>query len=142
MGEIYNESQLTDMMHKAGVRPSVQRIAVLSYISNFRKHPSADEIYDHLVRELPTLSLTTVYNSLHALVDAGIVKELEIESGNKHYDLAYQPLHGHFTCRNCGKIFDIAMPEALGDAAAPGFKVDSVDVYYKGMCPDCLKLQK
>ena len=59
-------------------------------------------------------------------------------SGNMHYDLAPQPLHSHFICRKCGRIFDMTMPEGLSSAATPGFTIDSVDLYFKGCCPDCL----
>ena len=75
---LLSPSRLTEMMHNAGVRPSVQRIAVLSHIANLRRHPTADEIYTDLVEEFPSMSRTTVYNSLHALTSGRLVKELEI----------------------------------------------------------------
>ena len=133
-----SDSQLTEMMHRASVRPSVQRVAILSYVANSGRHPTADEIYSDLAAHYPTLSRTTVYNTLHTLADAGLLRELEIESGNMHYDLAPQPLHSHFICRKCGRIFDMTMPEGLSSAATPGFTIDSVDLYFKGCCPDCL----
>ena len=46
--EIYTETRLVEMMHNAGVRPSVQRVAILSHIANLRKHPTADEIFNDL----------------------------------------------------------------------------------------------
>lgn len=132
-----SDSQLADMMHQAGLRPSLQRIAIFAQVANTRKHPTADEIYAKLAPEYPTLSKTTVYNSLHALVEAGLARELEIESGNKHYDLAPQPDHSHFICRRCGRIFDMKIPDNLSNSATSGFLVDSVDLYFKGVCPDC-----
>ena len=134
------DSQLTDMMHKAGVRPSVQRIAILSFISNGKTHPAADEIYTYLIRQYPSLSRTTVYNTLHFLVNAGLLRELEIESGNRHFDLAVQLPHSHFTCRKCGRIFDMNIPTGLDNMVTPGFTIDSVDLYFKGLCPECQKI--
>ncbi len=134
----YSDSELTKMIHSAGLRPSVQRIAVFSLVANSKKHPSADDIFSELTAIYPSLSRTTVYNSLHALVDAGLVRGLEIDCGNRHYDLAPQPHHSHFICRQCGRIFDMAIPSGIGAAASPGFCVDSVDVYFKGLCPDCV----
>lgn len=131
------DSKLAEMMYASGIRPSVQRIAILSYIANARRHPTADEIYTELAPKFPSLSRTTVYNSLHTLVAASLVRELEIESGNRHYDLAPQPSHSHFICRKCGRIFDMAIPDGVCSAATPGFCIDSVDVYFKGLCPDC-----
>lgn len=135
----FSDSELTNMIHSAGLRPSIQRIAVFSLVANSRKHPSADEIFSELTKTYPSLSRTTVYNSLHALVDAGLVRGLEIECGNRHYDLAPQPPHSHFICRKCGKIFDMTIPSGISAAASPGFCVDSVDVYFKGVCPVCSK---
>lgn len=135
--EIYTEAKLVDMLHKAGVRPSVQRIAIMSHIANLRKHPTVDEIYNDLKESYPSMSRTTVYNSVHALVDARLVRELEIESGNMHYDLAPQPHHSHFMCRRCHRIFDMAMPVIMPGEEASGFSIDTVDLYYKGLCPEC-----
>ena len=135
--ETYTELRLTGMIHAAGIRPSVQRIAILGYIANGRTHPTVDEIYTALVPSYPSMSRTTVYNSVHVLVDAQLVRELEIESGNMHYDLAPQPRHSHFICRQCGTIFDMELPGGLADAVAPDFSIDTVDLYFKGLCPKC-----
>ena len=134
----YTESRLVAMMRESGVRPSVQRLAVLSLIANGRCHPTADELYDTLSQSCPTLSRTTVYNSLHALVDAALVRELDIESGTRHYDLAPQPRHAHFVCRSCGHIHDLPMPAGIDSHGATTFAIDSVDVVYRGLCPACV----
>ena len=132
-----SETLMVEMMYERGMRPSLQRVAVLAHVANLRKHPTADEIYTDLAVQHPSLSKTTVYNSLHALVEAGLLRELEIESGNCRYDLAPQPPHSHFVCRKCGRIFDMCMPAGVNEMADPGFAVDSVDVCYRGVCPEC-----
>ena len=132
-------NEILDMMLKAGVRPSAQRIAVLGYVANGRTHPAADEIYKALSPQFPSLSLTTVYNSLKVLADAGLVKELQIEAANRRFDLAPQPHHSHFMCRKCGKIFDMPYPSSLDIDAGDGFEIDEVDVYLQGVCPKCRK---
>ncbi len=134
---LLSDSKLTELMHRAGIRPSVQRIAVLSFIANMKSHPTADDIYCELAPKYPSLSRTTVYNSLHALAESGLVRELEIESGIKHYDFAMHSPHSHFICHNCGRIYDMDIPAGLENAAMPGFSVDSIDVYIKGTCPVC-----
>lgn len=134
---LYSDSVLINMMRERNVHPSVQRIAVLSHVANKRKHPTADEIFKDISLEYPSLSRTTVYNSLHALVDAEIIRELDVESGNKHYDLALQPQHIHFVCRNCGKIYDMAMPDDLKIKVPSGFTVCSFDLIYRGICKEC-----
>lgn len=131
-----SDNDIASMMHEAGVRPSVQRIAIMSYIGNSRRHPSADEIYRYLQAAMPTLSRTTVYNALHTLAELSLLRELEIESGMTRYDLAAQAPHAHFRCRECGRIFDLPLFSRL-EESFPGYKVDSVDVFYKGLCPEC-----
>lgn len=124
-------------MHQRGIRPSAQRIAVLSYVANTRSHPTAEEIYTGLLPLYRSLSRTTVYNSLHTLVDSGLLKELDIESGNCRYDFALQPDHSHFTCRVCGCIIDMKLPDGIERITVPGYLIDTVDVVFKGLCPDC-----
>ena len=102
-----SDNDIASMMHKAGVRPSVQRIAIMSFVGNSRLHPSAEEIYRHLHEAMPSLSRTTVYNSLHTLAQLSLIRELEIEPGMTRYDLAAQAPHAHFRCRKCGRIIDV-----------------------------------
>lgn len=137
MTEQMTDAELVKMMHETGVRPSVQRLAVLRYVANAHRHPSADEIYATLSGEFPTLSRTTIYNALHTLVGAGLVLELDLESGTMHYDLAPQPHHGHFMCLKCGRIYDTAMPADVLQAISPDFEVATVSVVFKGLCPEC-----
>ncbi len=134
---ILTDTEMVDMMRKAGLRPSAQRLAVLRYVGNSHSHPDSDEIYNEILHGFPSLSRSTVYNSLHALVEAGLVRELEIDAGNRHYDLAPQPPHAHFICRGCGTIFDMPLPEGFTPVDMQGFEIDSVDVYGKGLCPAC-----
>lgn len=133
------DTELVGMLHERGIRPSIQRIAVLACIANCRRHPTADEIYREISQHYPSLSRTTVYNSLHALVEGGLVRELEIRSGTCNYDLAPQPRHSHFSCRRCGQIFDLPMPETVSSIDTGGFAIDSVDVIFSGLCPKCRK---
>ena len=133
----YNQTELADMLHRAGIRPSVQRISIFSVIANSRLHPSAEDIYKTLAENFPSLSRTTVYNSLHTLTEAGLICRIEAESGNMRYDLAIQAPHSHFICRKCSKIFDMEMPDGLCKTTSGNFLIESVDVYYRGICPYC-----
>lgn len=131
------DREIIDMMRSAGIRPSAQRLAVMRYIGNSHSHPGPDEIYREIQHTFPTLSRTTVYNSLHTLVDAGLVMELDIDKGNRRYDLALQTAHGHFICRRCGRISDIPLISEPKMTAPDGFKLDTVYIYGKGLCPQC-----
>lgn len=125
------------MIHSAGVRVSAPRIAIMDYLLSLRTHPAADEIYSALRPGYPSLSRTTVYNSLHTLVKAGLLRLLEIESGVMRYDVARQQPHGHFLCRGCHTLYDIPLPQSLPLTPDGGFTVDSVEYNCKGLCPAC-----
>ena len=87
------------------IRLSYQRVKILDYLNRNRTHPTADEIYTGLIAEIPSLSKTTVYNSLNSLVKANLVQELTIEDNENRYDIVTET-HGHFKCEKCGKIYD------------------------------------
>lgn len=135
----YSIERLTSLLQEKGVRPSAQRIAVLSAVANSSKHPSAEDIYTDLSELFHSLSRTTVYNSLKILSEKGLLRELEIESGCSRYDMALQAPHRHFVCRHCSRIFDMPMPEGMSEIIAPQFDVDAVEVTLRGLCPECRK---
>lgn len=130
-------SGVTDILRRAGLRPSPQRAAIAGYIDGSRCHPSAEEIHKALAQDYPTLSMTTVYNTLYALEKAGLARVIDIESRNVRFDTAATANHGHFLCRKCGKIFDIPLPKGMDRQNYPGLTVDSVNLYLKGLCALC-----
>jgi Fe2+ or Zn2+ uptake regulation protein len=88
------------------IKPSVQRIAIMNYLIEHRTHPTVDEIYTALSPSIPTLSKTTVYNTLKLLSEQGAAQTLTIDERNTCYDADTSP-HGHFLCKRCGKIYDL-----------------------------------
>ncbi|NLN15067.1 MAG: transcriptional repressor [Tissierellia bacterium] len=128
---------LVQELRDRNIRLSHQRLKILEYISNNRIHPTVDKIYSQLQKEIPTLSKTTVYNTLNTLAEAGLVKVLRIEENEARYDVDTKN-HGHFKCEACGEVYDfhIDMDSLLCDGLE-GFKVEEKDVYFKGLCPNC-----
>lgn len=122
------------------IKPSVQRIAIMEYLLEHRTHPCIDEIYLALCKSIPTLSKTTVYNTLKILTEHGAAQMLTIDERNACFDGDVSK-HAHFQCKKCGKIFDFPIPymeeEERNKLAKAGFKVDSTQLYYKGLCPEC-----
>ncbi|MGN1265484.1 MAG: Fur family transcriptional regulator [Muribaculaceae bacterium] len=125
-------------LEKYGIRPSVQRLAVMQYLMNSKTHPTVEEIYADLVKEIPTLSKTTVYNTLDLLVANRAVTQITIEGGKAHYD-GFTHIHSHFYCNECGKIFDMPCDEKHLRTLEPknGFIIESTQLYYTGICPEC-----
>ena len=91
-----------------GVKPSAQRLAVMEYLMEHRTHPSADEIYCALHPAMPTLSKTTVYNTLRLLTEKGAAIQLTIDERNVCFDADTTP-HAHFLCTRCGKVYDVPL---------------------------------
>ncbi len=132
-----SQRQLAEVLTGHGVRPTQQRMAVYDYLLHHRTHPSAEAVYEALIKQYPTFSRTTVYNSLHALVDAGLVAELTLAKEERRYD-ADVSLHGHFCCRQCGRIADLFFSdEAEGVLNPPGYRVEAYSLSFSGLCPDC-----
>ncbi len=122
-----------------GVRPTQQRLAVYAYLLE-HKHPSAEDVYTALSRQHPTFSRTTVYNSLHALVQAHLVLELSPGTEEKRYDAGMQ-LHGHFRCCRCGQISDVPLNDAVVRSLWPeGYAVTGEEITFSGYCPACREI--
>jgi len=96
----------TNYLTTNNIKPSIQRLKVYEYLYNNKTHPTVDNIYINLVEEIPTLSKTTVYNTLKLFVDNGIVKAITIEDNEVRYD-AFMENHAHFKCDVCGIIYDV-----------------------------------
>ncbi|MBQ8752508.1 MAG: transcriptional repressor [Clostridia bacterium] len=131
------QQQMVALFTERGIRPTAQRLAVYEYLQLHPIHPSAETVYQALVAEHPTFSRTTVYNSLHALVQAGLVLELAMDTEERHYD-ATTHIHGHFHCRRCGSIGDFPLDEGWVHQLVPaGYTVLGQGVYFSGLCPAC-----
>ena len=128
------------ILQRHHIKPSYTRLAIFRYLQKHKTHPTVDNIYKTLSKELPTLSKMTVYNSLKLFIEQNLVKELVLEN-QKHYDLIAKP-HAHFKCDVCDTIYDIEIaPPSLDDKYKEDYKVDGAQLLYHGTCKQCLKPQ-
>ncbi len=126
-----------DLLKNEGIKPSYQRIKILEFIDFYYTHPTADEIYQALVPEIPTLSKTTVYNTVKLFVDKGLVQQIYLDDGNYRYDINKE-MHGHFVCLYCASIIDIAVDYNLFDySELDGYVIEKKSLILKGICKDC-----
>ncbi|NJM58006.1 MAG: transcriptional repressor [Synechococcales cyanobacterium RU_4_20] len=122
-----------------GLRVTPQRFAVYSNLLDRQDHPTAEQILSDLNRDAPTSSQATVYSSLQALRDVGLVREVLLEEGVCRYDANVSP-HHHFRCRCCGAIEDIAWEKFQCidlQRLRPGLQVEDYEVTVHGMCDRC-----
>jgi Fur family transcriptional regulator, peroxide stress response regulator len=119
---------------------SHQRLKVLEYLTLNQCHPTVDQIFTDLQKDIPTLSKTTVYNTLRILLDAGLVRVITIEDNETRYDIEIEN-HGHFKCESCGAIYDFNIDiDSLKINDLKNFKIHDKNVYFKGVCPRCFQL--
>lgn len=132
-----NFEEITNKLRDKNIRLSHQRLKVLEYLDRNRVHPTVEQIYNELYDEIPTLSKTTIYNTLNTLMEAGMVKSITIEDNEVRYDIRTD-LHGHFKCKTCGNIYDFEVnPDSLEIKGLNGFEIYTRDVYFSGICSEC-----
>ncbi len=120
------------------IRPSFQRIKILEYLMQNQCHPTAEEIFNELQITIPTLSKTTIYNTLNKFAETGLVNVLNIEDNEARYDIITET-HGHFKCIECGSIYNFNVDiDALNAEELEDFFITDRNVYFKGICSKCL----
>jgi Fur family ferric uptake transcriptional regulator/Fur family peroxide stress response transcriptional regulator len=131
---------IIDKLRATGIKPSAQRIEIMRYIMGHKTHPTVDEIFQSLMADNPTLSRTTVYNTVWLLAKSGAINTINIDRANARFDYWESP-HAHFRCKKCGKILDLPFDYSTVERPA-GLKIDNIDLFFEGECPDCLRLDE
>jgi Fur family ferric uptake transcriptional regulator/Fur family peroxide stress response transcriptional regulator len=132
--------EIVSQLQEAGFKPSLQRIAILEYLRTHFTHPTVDEIYEALSPSMPTLSKTTIYNTLRSFSQSGLALSLRLDEKTVHYDGDTAP-HAHFICKDCGKIIDVTITntDMLHIPTLCGADVQAVEISYYGQCNTCKK---
>ena len=121
-------------------RKSKQKEAILRVLKGTNSHPTADWVYEQVRREIPNISLGTVYRNLRVLKQAGEILELELVGTLSRFDANAQN-HYHFRCEQCGRIFDVGEPldKTIDGRVAQktGFRVNNHLLEFRGLCKDC-----
>lgn len=135
-----NTQDLIKIFRKNGYKATSQRLAICKLILSRKDHPSADKIYQELKKEYPTISLTTIYNTLRILVELRLLQELGFNEGSIRYDPDLE-LHINLVCSKCGKIDDYKAENVteLWNAIISNLDVkpigQRIDIYYE--CEEC-----
>jgi Fur family peroxide stress response transcriptional regulator len=125
-------------LKEIGLKITPQRQAILKLLRRNRTHPSAEGIYSEILKKYPGISFATVYNTLSKLIEAGEIRELDIDPNKKRFDPCVTP-HTHFYCKVCEKIFDIVCDSSLplNIKKIDGHQVDVIQLNLKGVCKTC-----
>jgi Fur family transcriptional regulator, peroxide stress response regulator len=126
-------------MEKA-TRMTKQKKIILDVLRSTKSHPTADWIYEQARKELPDISLGTVYRNLNLLRDMGEIMELNYGSTFSRFD-GNPHNHYHFACKGCERVFDIEIPLAnemeRNVEVISGFEVDFHRIEFYGSCDEC-----
>lgn len=126
---------------ECGIRPSLQRLAIMDYLITHPIHPTIDDVYKGLCDKVPTLSRTTVYNTLRMMSEKKAAQMITIDDHRVCYDGNINN-HVHFYCKKCGRVIDLMhekAPQISGDVVVEGNIVQEEQLYYKGICAECAK---
>ena len=133
---------LSERVRERGGKVTYQRLLVWRALADDRTHPTAEEIYTRLKAQMPTLSLTTVYNILNELVEWGELRRFDTGDGHIHFDPNAEA-HAELICMRCHSVIDVPGSEDASHAARPlpteiaGYRIVTHSEQYYGFCPAC-----
>ncbi|MGY4709433.1 Fur family transcriptional regulator [Mycolicibacterium sp. CBM1] len=137
-------SDFAAQLRGAELRVTRPRVAVLEAV-NAHPHADTDTIFGAVRAALPEVSRQAVYDVLHALTAAGLVRRIQPSGSVARYESRVGDNHHHVVCRGCGTIADVDCAVGAAPCLTPsdddrqldGFVLDEAEVTYWGMCPDC-----
>jgi len=135
-------AELTSLFRSHGLRVTPQRQAIFRLLHGNDTHPTVESLYDRARAEMPTISLKTVYQTVHDLEALGEVRVLDLGTGSVRVDPNVEDEHHHLVCVGCGRVRDL--PVEFAGLRVPhkhrrGFTVDDVQVIFRGRCEECSK---
>jgi len=135
-----NQEEMSRRLNTKGYRLTKQRLEVLKVLQSTKSHPNANWIYEKVSKEIPHISLGTIYRTLGILKETGLLRELDHGSSPSHYD-ANTENHPHIVCTNCGRIDDLLLPlpHKLEEQASKvtDFLITDHRLEFYGLCPHC-----
>lgn len=123
-------------------RNTIQKDMVLRTVRELKRHLTADEVYEHIKKDHPTIGKGTVYRNLGILAEEGSIRKVEVPYGPDRFDFTLKN-HYHVRCVECGNVSDVDMDEIphleekIHDTH--GMQFLDYDIFFKGICPDCRK---
>jgi Fur family transcriptional regulator, stress-responsive regulator len=129
-----------DELRGAGPRVTAARVAILETV-NSGDHLDVDSITSGVRQRVGHVSIQAVYEALHALAAAGLVRRIEPAGSPARYEGRVGDNHHHLVCRICGAVADVDCVVGHAPCLAPadevGYLVDEADVTFWGLCPAC-----
>ncbi len=142
---IPDSDNLHDTLRHAGLRVTASRLAVLAAVQGTGQHRDAEAVAEAARKRLGTLSTQAVYDNLHILESAGLIRRIQPSGHPGRYEARVGDNHHHLVCRLCGATADADCTAHTVPCLEPsdthGFVVDEAEIIFWGLCPDCKTLQ-
>ncbi|WP_338472158.1 Fur family transcriptional regulator [Niallia sp. XMNu-256] len=137
--------KIIEILKKENIRITPQRLEMISILKGTKEHFTAEDIYQKLIKQFPSVSIATVYNNLKLFVKLGLVNELQFGEGLSKFEWIDKE-HYHIICTSCGEIEDFHYPqlkevESFAQDLSK-FKIKDHHLLFYGLCQDCNKLEK
>jgi Fe2+ or Zn2+ uptake regulation protein len=132
-------SDLADAFRSSGRKLTPQRERIFRVLHDNPSHPTAEAVHAQVVADMPSVSLRTVYSTLHELAEMGELVQLDLGTGSSRFDPNVSE-HHHLVCDACGRVQDIDLPVPpfeLDAEATSGFRVDATQIVLRGRCTTC-----
>ena len=128
--------ELTTAFRAAGLKVTPQRQLLFTLMHNNSAHPTADSLYAVASKQMPGISLRTVYQTLTDLTEMGELRTIEVGAGAMRFDPNVSD-HHHAVCDVCGAVQDVYVNQAPELRGLDGFAVADAHIVYRGLCGTC-----
>ncbi|MDR3238049.1 MAG: transcriptional repressor [Spirochaetia bacterium] len=138
-----NTLHVKEILEKKEIKPSLHRIKIFEYLAdNIMSHPTVDMIYQDILKDIPTLSKTTIYNTLKTFVENKIVRVITIDENEVRFDVKIDA-HAHMKCVKCNSLYNVDVdPELFSKFFEENnknkHKIFETHIYLRGICDKCL----
>lgn len=135
--------EIKNLLEEKNIKPSLHRIRIFKYLAeHVYTHPTVEIIYQDIHGDIPTLSKTTIYNTVKAFTDARLVRSITIDENEVRYDVKTSP-HAHLKCLRCNRLYNVDVdPELFNkffeDNNKDEHKILENHIYLRGICNKCL----
>jgi Fe2+ or Zn2+ uptake regulation protein len=137
--------ELTERFRERGLRVTPQRQAIFRLLHGDVSHPTVETLYERARDDMPTISLKTVYQTVHDLESMGELELIHVGTGSIRVDPNVEHAHHHLICTVCGSVRDVLVD--VRDLRLPardrrGFTIADVEVHFRGVCDQCAGTQE
>jgi Fe2+ or Zn2+ uptake regulation protein len=128
--------ELTVAFRATGLKVTPQRQLIFRLLHNNCTHPTADSLFSEASKQMPGISLRTVYQTLNDLTEMGELLAIDVGSGSARFDPNVSD-HHHAVCDDCGAVHDVYVNRAPEMRGLDGFSVADAHIVYRGLCAEC-----